>query len=102
MRDEINPIELQEIEAQKEEGEKNVVPVDLNLVGHLSVKVVVNVGTTEIPLNKLFSMKSGEVLKLDESITEPLTLLVDGKVVANGVLVAVDENFGIQITKVAK
>ena len=102
MSKEINQIGLDELKDETKDGAKNVIPFAMDLVGHLPVDVNVHVGSVEISIEKLFSMKAGDTLKLREELDAPIRLVVDGKTVALGNLVAVDENFGIQITEVAK
>ncbi|VUD61716.1 Flagellar motor switch protein FliN [Thalassocella blandensis] len=102
MENNIEKIALDEISSEITPVSKNLVSRDLNLVGHVNVGVSVNVGTAEISIEKLFTMKEGEVIKLAQELNAPLTLLVDNKAVAKGVLVSVDENFGVQITEVMK
>ncbi|MFX6483885.1 FliM/FliN family flagellar motor switch protein [Acinetobacter baumannii] len=45
-------------------------------------------------------MKSGEVVRLAQQVNEPVVLRLDGKPVARGNLVAVDDNFGVQLTEI--
>ncbi|WP_185232979.1 FliM/FliN family flagellar motor switch protein [Teredinibacter franksiae] len=73
---------------------------DMSLVGHVNVTVTVNVGSAEISIDDLFSVKKGSVLSLAEKMDEPVTLLVDGKIIARGELVATDETYGVLITEI--
>jgi flagellar motor switch protein FliN/FliY len=95
----ISEIELEEIGSQPT---KNILEnADISLVEHVPVKLSVLVGTLSIKLGKMFSLKSGETLTLNESIDDPVSLMLDGKVVAKGRLVVVDDNFGIEVTELA-
>ncbi len=98
----IDKIALDDISSEVTGSSKNLVSRDMNLVGHVNVAVSVNVGSVDISIEQLFSMKEGEVLKLAQKLNTPLTLLVDNKPVAKGVLVSVEDNFGVQITEVMK
>jgi flagellar motor switch protein FliN len=68
-------------------------------LGSVKVQVAVRVGTAQSSVTELLEMKQGTVLALDRLVDEPLDVLVDGHVVARGVLVAVGENFGVRITE---
>lgn len=72
---------------------------DLGLVGHVTVKLSALVGTANLSIDALFALKRGEVLALNESLDDPITLLLNGKPVAKGELVAVEESFGVRITE---
>ena len=99
----INSIELDEL-VSLSSGKKseNIVPLNLNLVGNLSVEVFVNIGTAEMSLNKLFSLKSGDLLQLNEELNSPVTVIVNNAPIAKGILVAVDDHFGVKITEIAR
>ena len=52
-------------------------------------------------IDHLFALREGEVLTMNEDLNAPVTLLLNGKAVARGELVAVDECFGIRITELS-
>ena len=68
-------------------------------LGSVKVQVYVRLGEAEASVAELMEMKEGTVLPLDRLVEEPLDVLVDGHVVARGVLVAVGEHFGMRITE---
>jgi len=70
-------------------------------LGSVKVQVSVRVGGTEASVAQLVELKQGAVLALDRLVDEPLDVLVDGHVVARGMLVAVGEYFGVRITEIA-
>ncbi|MDZ4298820.1 MAG: FliM/FliN family flagellar motor switch protein [Moraxellaceae bacterium] len=73
---------------------------DIGLVKHVLVELSVEVGTVEMSIDELFELKSGGLVKLQQQVNEPATLRLDGKAVARGNLVAVDDNFGVQLTEI--
>jgi len=73
---------------------------DLNLVGHVKVRLTAVLGETEISLAELFELKAGKVLTLGQGLEEPVTLQLNGKPVATAQLVAVGDHFGVQIVQV--
>jgi flagellar motor switch protein FliN len=73
----------------------------LDLVGHVKVKMNVTLGQTEIPLGKLFSLTSGDVVALDRDVDAPVDVRLHDKLIARGYIVAVGDKFGVRITEIA-
>ncbi len=71
----------------------------LGALKNVKVKLTVCVGSVEVPLGDLARAKSQQVLVLDQGMEEPVDVLLEGQVVARGVLVAVDDRFGIRLTE---
>jgi len=82
------------INAQTRLGER------LDLIEHVNVRVTVSLGETEIPISRLFSLASGDVLALDREADAPVDIRVNERLVARGVLVAVGDKFGVRITEI--
>ena len=95
-----NEIELEPLSATQLNG-KPLLDSAWPFLGSVKVHVSVRVGGTETSVAELLDMKQGAVLALDRLVEEPLDVLVDGHVVARGMLVAVGENFGVRITETA-
>lgn len=74
---------------------------NLGLIKNLKVKLQVVAGSTEISVGELFALKENSVLSLDRLTNDPLDIYLDGKPVARGNLVVVDDNFGICITEIS-
>jgi flagellar motor switch protein FliN/FliY len=71
----------------------------LDLVKDVKVQLSVVLGDAQISVADFMALKEKSVLPLDQQLNEPVDILLDGKVVARGNLVAVDDQFGIQITE---
>ncbi len=95
----VNEIELVEAESSPTKAIMDI--TDIRLVEHVPVALTAMVGTLTINVGHLFALKQGEVIALNESLDEPISLMLNGKVIARGDLVAVDDNFGIKITTLA-
>lgn len=65
----------------------------------LKVRLHVCVGRAEMSLGELLAARRHEVLALDRGLDEPVELMLEGRVVARGQLVAVDGSFGVRITE---
>lgn len=96
----VNPIDLPDAPDNAPVG-ANLLNKDMSLVGHVSVTLTALVGSVSLSIEQLFAMKKGEVLSMNESFDTPVTLLLNGKAVARGELVAVEDNFGIRITELS-
>lgn len=70
-----------------------------NPLHRVKAKLTVCVGTATLTVGELMAAKEQQVLRLDSKVAQPVDLLLEGKVVARGQLVAVDEHFGVQITE---
>jgi len=64
------------------------------------VRVTVEVGRTQILLGDLARLSPGALLELDREAHEPADILVNGKIVARGEIVTIDDNYGVRITSV--
>ncbi len=96
----VERIELDELVPVLNDKAPNLVARDIGLVSHVTVELTAEIGTANISISRLFSLKAGEVITLQQAVNEPVLLRLDGKAVARGELVAVDDNFGIKITEI--
>jgi len=58
------------------------------------------VGSTKQPIRNLMSFSQGSIIELDKLSSEPLELLVNGKLVAKGEIVVIGDKFGFRITEI--
>lgn len=96
----IDHIELDEANAVENNALTPLIKRDLSLIKHVLVELVVELGSAEMSVDELFALRAGDIVKLQEKVNEPAALSLNGKVVARGNLVAVDDNFGIQLTEI--
>lgn len=96
----VHAIEFPEAPATELDGSA-IVGKDMNLVGHLPVSLSAMIGTVSLTVDQLYALRKGEVLTMNESLEMPVTLKLNGKSVARGELVAVEECFGIRITELS-
>jgi flagellar motor switch protein FliN/FliY len=95
-----NEIELEPLPAVELEG-KPLAASALPFLGSVKVQLAVRIGAARISVAELLELKQGAVLTLDRLVEQPLDVLVDEHVVARGMLVAVEEHFGVRITEAA-
>jgi flagellar motor switch protein FliN len=80
-------------------------PVDLGELDRLTAVVVelaVEVGRTRMSLGQAMALGPGSVVTLDRLADQPVDLLVNGKPIARGEVVVIDEQFGVRITDVVQ
>ncbi|MFT5284019.1 MAG: flagellar motor switch protein FliN/FliY [Planctomycetota bacterium] len=86
--------ELEELEATATTGSA----LGLGNLTDVPVKVTVEVGRAKLTLAELIDLRSGSLIELDREAHEPADILVNGKVVARGEIVTMDDNYGVRIT----
>ena len=81
---------------------RSVSSKDVNIETLLKVPVslAIEVGRTQMTLNDLLETQEGSVIELERLLDEPLDILVNGALIAHGVVVLVNERFGLQITDI--
>ena len=73
---------------------------DMDMIMDLPVKVMIELGRTKMPLGDLMSIQNGGVIELDVEAGEPLNLVVNGCLIAQGEVVIVDDRYGIRLTDI--
>ena len=76
------------------------VPRNFNLLLDIPLEVTVEIGRTRLPLKDLLALTPGSVIELTKGCDERLDVLVNGKAVARGEAVMVNDKFGIRLTDV--
>jgi flagellar motor switch protein FliN len=96
----VRPIDLAAIEATPQQVE-HAVPLmkDLHPLHQIRTQVQVRVGEADVTVGELINAKEGQVLKLSRQIDEAVDLLIEGRVVARGYLVALDGQFAVRISE---
>lgn len=82
------------------QGKSPLIGRDFELIKNVEVQLTAIVGTKSLSVDQLFALKKGDVVALQQQLDEPIVFLVDGKPIACGQLVAVDDCFGVQITEI--
>ncbi len=73
---------------------------NLDLLLDVQIPVSVEVGGTRMPLDDILKLVPGSVVCLDKKAEEPIDLRVNGKLVARGEVVLVDDTYGLRITQI--
>jgi flagellar motor switch protein FliN len=73
---------------------------NLELVLDVPVRLTVELGHTRIPIRNLLQLGQGSVVELQEMAGEPMRVLINGTLIAQGEVVVVNERFGIRVTDI--
>lgn len=73
---------------------------DMGLIKDVEVGVTAILGDARLTVKRLFSLRAGDVVELVQHVDEPVVFQIDGRSVARGRLVAVDDRLGVEITEV--
>lgn len=74
-------------------------PPNLGLLMDVPVSLTVELGSCKLPMKEVLQLISGSVVQLEKVAEEPVELLVNGKLMARGEVIVVDNKFGIKITE---
>ena len=74
--------------------------MNLNLVLDIPVQLSVELGRTKLPIKQVLQLKPGSIVELDSVAGEPVDVLVNGYLIAQGEVVVVNGKFGIRLTDV--
>ncbi|AEA33198.1 flagellar motor switch protein FliN [Hippea maritima] len=75
-------------------------PKNLNLIMDIDLDVKIRIGDKNMLIKDILDLKDGSIIELDKNIEEPMDILVNGKVVAKGIVVVVGGKFGVKITHI--
>ncbi|HCA27173.1 MAG TPA: flagellar motor switch protein FliN [Betaproteobacteria bacterium] len=82
------------------DGPQQVVPRNLDLIMDIPVNLTVELGRTKIAIRNLLQLAQGSVVELDGLAGEPMNVLVNGCLIAQGEVVVVNDKFGIRLTDI--
>jgi flagellar motor switch protein FliN len=91
---------LTDAPAPAETGFQPDMPDDLGLVLDVPVELAVEIGRTTMTIRETLAIGPGSIVALNKMAGEPVDLLVNGRRVARGEVVAIDEEFGLRVTEV--
>ena len=75
-------------------------PQNIDLILDVPLDISVVLGRTKKSIKDILSLGTGSLIELDKLAEEPVEILVNGKKIAFGEVVVVDENFGVRITNI--
>jgi flagellar motor switch protein FliN/FliY len=72
----------------------------MGIIMDVPLEITVELGRTHKKIQEILEFAPGKIIELDRLAGEPIDILVNGKFVAKGEVVVIDENFGIRITDI--
>ncbi|MHC5062351.1 MAG: flagellar motor switch protein FliN [Planctomycetota bacterium] len=78
------------------DGDQN----NLDILLDVNIPVSVEVGGTHMPVAEILKLVPGSIVALEKKAEEPVDLRVNGKLVARGEVVMVDDTYGLRITQI--
>jgi flagellar motor switch protein FliN/FliY len=80
--------------------EKPATPQGFDMILDIPVRMTVELGRTKISIRNLLQLAHGSVVELDGLAGEPMDVLVNGTLIAQGEVVVVNDKFGIRLTDI--
>lgn len=74
----------------------------LTVLYDVEMTLTAELGRTKLPVRQVLELTPGAVLELDRAAGSPADVMVNGKLIARGEVVVIDEEFGIRITEIAR
>jgi flagellar motor switch protein FliN len=94
--DQVSPASFQKFAPTGATGAGN----DINMILDIPVQLTVELGRTRIPIKHILQLAQGSVVELETLAGEPMDVLVNGYLIAQGEVVVVNEKFGIRLTDI--
>ena len=96
----IQPAQFQSfMPAQNLDG---IAPENIDLIMDVPLEVTVELGRTSKAIKEILDFSPGTIIELDKLAGEPIDVLVNGKLVAKGEVVVIEESFGIRVTEIIR
>jgi flagellar motor switch protein FliN/FliY len=98
----VNPVNFGEI-SDNSQPQQNIQNIDMNklqLLLDVPLEIKVELGRVQMSLKEVLDLHNGSMLQLDKLAGEPLDIYANGKLIARGEVVVIEESFGVRITEI--
>lgn len=92
----VQPVYFQPLDETSVHTEQN----NIDLILDIPLQISVELGKTKKMIQEILDLSSGSIIELDKMAGEPVDILVNGKAIAKGEVVVIDDNFGVRITDI--
>ena len=75
-------------------------PSNLDLVLDVPVSLTIELGGCQLPMREVLQLNVGSVVQLDKAADAPVELSINGKLIARGEVVVIEDRYGVKITEV--
>lgn len=94
----VQPVKFASFEdLEQAHGETNK---NLDILMDIKLQLTVELGRTELPIKKVLELTRGSIIELEKVAGEPVELYANGKLIAHGEVVVIEDNFGLRITSI--
>jgi len=97
-KESISKLNLPQLEKTTVSSEES----NLDILQDVPLTITVEIGRAKMLVKDILKLTVGSVIELDKLAGEPVDILVNGKVIAKGEVIAVNENFGVRILEIVK
>jgi flagellar motor switch protein FliN/FliY len=94
------PLGTRAVPQQRQAGTLVAAARGIEMLHGVDMEVTVELGRTRMTVRDLLALSPGAVLELDRAAGSPADLLVNGRLIARGEVVVVDEDFGLRVTEI--
>lgn len=96
-----NPVNVKKFELHEFESTENKVYNEgIELIQEIPIDITVELGRTTRKIGEILEYGPGTIIELDKLLGEPLEIYANGKFIAKGEVVVIDDNFGVRITDI--
>ena len=92
----VHPMQFQPFDAPGPIGESK----GMDLVYNIPLQVTVELGKTKKEISEILEFSTGTIIVLDKIAGDPVEIVANGKLIARGEVVVIDENYGVRITNI--
>ncbi|MEO8058932.1 MAG: flagellar motor switch protein FliN [Burkholderiales bacterium] len=96
VQDQVSPASFQNFSPSVNSAAGN----DINMILDIPVQLTVELGRTRVPIKHILQLAHGSVVELEAMAGEPMDVLVNGYLIAQGEVVVVNDKFGIRLTDI--
>ena len=94
----VQPVKFASFEDMTQaQGEANK---NLDILMDIKLQLTVELGRTVLPIKKVLELTRGSIIELEKVAGEPVELYANGKLIAHGEVVVIEDNFGLRITSI--
>lgn len=92
----VRPVYFQPLEESEQRSEKS----NIDLILDVPLEVSVEIGRTKKTIKEILELGAGSIIELTKMAGEPVDILVNGKMIAKGEVVVIDDSFGVRVTDI--
>lgn len=91
---------IQDVRGSESRGQDGLVSARLGLISSVEMALTVEIGRTRMSIRDALALEPGKVIELDRSAGAPADVLLNGRLIAHGEVVVVDQDYAVRITRI--